>query len=317
MELYQLRAFRVIAETGQLTRAADRLHLSQPAVSAQLRALEDDLGQQLFERTSAGMTLTRVGEELLTYAEKVLAAAADLKKAAHAHGGGPAGRLRLGTLSDPQFIRLGDFLARAIERYPLIEIELHNDFSGAAFQGVKSGVLDGSFYFGEIDHPSVAGLRLGDIHYRVAGPAAWAERIRAADWAGIAALPWIVAPDNSTRNQLLDAEVRRHGVLLAKVIAADNEGVINNLVESEVGVSLIREDLATDCERAGTMAVWGGTRLSAPLWFIYPADRANEPELVALLTVLRETWGLAAVEPPAAAAARAIKRPRLRRLSAR
>ncbi len=314
MELYQLRAFRAIADTGQLTRAADRLHLSQPAVSAQLRALEDDLGQQLFERSSNGMTLTRVGEELLALADKVIAAASELKKAAHAHGGGPAGRLRIGTLSDPQFIRLGDFLARAIERYPLIEIELHNDFSGAAFQGVKSGVLDASFYFGAIEHASVTGLRLGDVHYRVAGPAAWGERIRNADWPAIAALPWIVAPDNSTRNQLLDAEVARHRVGLAKAIEADNEGVITNLVESGVGVSLIREDLATECERAGTMAVWQGARLSAPLWFIYPSDRAIEPEIAALIEVLRETWGLVGA---AAIDAGVPRRPRVRRLSAR
>src|SRR5690349_4285723 len=65
MELYQLRSFAAIAETGQLTRAAEKLHVSQPALSAQLKALEEELEFALFERTSSGMTLTPAGKRLL------------------------------------------------------------------------------------------------------------------------------------------------------------------------------------------------------------------------------------------------------------
>ena len=65
MEISQLRAFVEIAKLGQLTRAADRLHLSQPALSGQLKALEESLGVSLFERSSSGMTLTSGGRSLL------------------------------------------------------------------------------------------------------------------------------------------------------------------------------------------------------------------------------------------------------------
>ena len=61
MELNRLRSFVVVAETGHLTRAAEKLHISQPALSAQIRALEDELDLTLFERTSTGMTLTAAG----------------------------------------------------------------------------------------------------------------------------------------------------------------------------------------------------------------------------------------------------------------
>ena len=65
MELYQLRTFAAVAELGHLTRAAEQLHISQPAVSAQVRALEEELGVVLFERSSSGMQLTPAGRQLL------------------------------------------------------------------------------------------------------------------------------------------------------------------------------------------------------------------------------------------------------------
>ena len=74
MELNQLRAFVEIAKVGQLTRAAERLHLSQPALSGQLKALEEALGISLFERSSSGMTLTTGGRSLLVEAEAWIAA---------------------------------------------------------------------------------------------------------------------------------------------------------------------------------------------------------------------------------------------------
>jgi DNA-binding transcriptional LysR family regulator len=64
MELYQLRTFVTVAEEGHLTRAAERLHLSQPAVSGQIKALEQELEVRLFDRSVSGMELTASGREL-------------------------------------------------------------------------------------------------------------------------------------------------------------------------------------------------------------------------------------------------------------
>ena len=75
MELYQLRSFAAVAELGHLTRAAEKLHISQPALSAQIKALEDELGVALFDRTPSGMTLTAAGQRLLPEASKVVSAA--------------------------------------------------------------------------------------------------------------------------------------------------------------------------------------------------------------------------------------------------
>ena len=84
MELYQLRTFAAVAQAGHLTRAAEKLFISQPAVSAHIKALEEELGVVLFTRGARGMSLTGQGQALLAHAEAVLAQAGELERAARA-----------------------------------------------------------------------------------------------------------------------------------------------------------------------------------------------------------------------------------------
>ncbi|MBI5910178.1 MAG: LysR family transcriptional regulator [Betaproteobacteria bacterium] len=297
MEIYQLRSFVAVAEAGHLTRAAEKLHLSQPAVSAQIKALEDELELALFERTSSGMVLTPAGERLLADAEKVLAAAQAMRNEAKALKGEVAGKVRVGTMSDPGFIRVGEFLNTTVERYPLLQVELHHEITGAAFAKVRDGELDASFYYGDLEHPGVGKLRLRGSTYRVAAPAAWKRRVADADWSEIALQPWIITPSISTHHKLVRALFDKHGIEPTKVVEADQESVISNLVVSGVGLSLIREELALEKQAAGQVCLWRDVRLESTLWFIYLLARKDDPVIRALLGVLRDTWKLA--EQPA------------------
>ena len=292
MELYQLRSFVAVAEAGHLTRAAEKLHVSQPAVSAQIKALEDELEVALFSRTPNGMVLTATGQRILTDAGNVLAAARALINNAIALRGQVSGKARVGTLSDPDFIRVGEFLNATVERHPLLQVELHHEISGAAFAKVRDGELDASFYFGELAHPQVAGLALRGIVYRIAAPAAWRERVAGADWNSIAKLPWIITPAISTHHHLVRELFDQHGVAPLKVVEADQEFVIANLVESGVGVSLIREELALAKQAAGEVCLWGEVSLATTLWFIFAKEREHDPAIRALLEVLNDTWNL-------------------------
>ncbi len=292
MELYQLRSFVAVAEAGHLTRAAEKLHVSQPAVSAQIKALEDELELALFERTPSGMVLTPAGQHLLTDAEKVLDAAQLLRNAAKALKGEVAGIARVGTMSDPGFIRIGEFLNRTVERFPLLQIELHHEITGAAFAKVRDGELDASFYYGELEQPSVEKLRLRDMTYRVAASAAWKSRVVDADWSEIAVQPWIITPAISTHHDLVRALFDKHGIEPTKVVEADQESVIASLVVSGVGLSLIREELALEKEAAGEVCLWRDVRLDSTLWFIFPRARKDDPVIRALLEVIVDTWNL-------------------------
>jgi len=156
MELYQLKGFAAVAELGQLTRAAERLHISQPALSAQIKALEDELDVALFERGAAGMTLTAAGRQLLPEAERALAAAQALRSQALALRGEVAGRVRLGSIGDPELTRVAEVLRSAVDCLPLLEIDVQHEISGAAFEKVRDGELDVAFYYGNLVHPAVA-----------------------------------------------------------------------------------------------------------------------------------------------------------------
>lgn len=290
MELYQLRTFTTVAELGHLTRAAERLHVSQPAVSAQLKSLEDELCLALFERTSGGMVLTKAGRALRAHAERVLAAAQELRNTAGSFAGATAGRLRVGSVSDPDFIRVGDVLALAVERYPLLEVEVRHEMSGAALAAVEAGDLDASFYFGDLRLPAVAGVPLTETVYRVAAPSAWKAKVAGAAWSELAAMPWVLTPPASTHNHLVTELFLQHGVTPTRVVEADAQAILENLVVSGVGLSLVLEERARVREAAGELYVLNHTRLKTTLWFIYRSEREHEPAISALIDVVQHVW---------------------------
>jgi DNA-binding transcriptional LysR family regulator len=292
MELYQLRSFVAIAEAGQLTRAALALHVSQPALSAQLRALEDELGLLLFRRSPAGMQLSEAGRRLLSRAQKVLAAAHAVRDEAAALKGKLAATARIGTLSDPTFSRVGEFISASMSRYPLIKLELHQGITGELLAKVRDGDLDGTFYYGELHHTAVTGLALRQISYRVVGPKAWQAALAAADWATVAGKPWIIPPPISSQHEWVMQLLQSQGAKPAQVVESDSETVIATLVVSGVGMALMREDLARDFEARNEIFIWSDKHHDSTLWFVHARDRERDPAIRALLDVLKDLWGL-------------------------
>jgi DNA-binding transcriptional LysR family regulator len=290
MELYQLRAFAAVAETGHLTRAAERLHVSQPALSGQIKALEQRLDVKLFERSPSGMALTDAGRQLLPHALQTLGAAEQLRRAATELTGELAGTLRVGTVSDPASVRLGTVLASAMQRYPQLELIVHHEVSGAALEGVRSGRLDAAYYFGDAPGPDIAALELTRITYRVAVPAAWREHAPAGDWKALAALPWVLTPPISTYDSLVRTLFAGHGELPARHVEADNESVFANLVASGVGVSLLREEVARAKQAAGEVHIWGTAGVTSTLWFVAAANRAQDLLVAALIDLVQSSW---------------------------
>jgi DNA-binding transcriptional LysR family regulator len=290
MQLYLLRTFVTVAEQGHLTRAATLLHVTQPAVSGQIKALEEQLHLRLFERGAGGVRLTKAGQALLPKAKAAVAAAAEFRNAANELEGHLTGKARVGTILDPGVIRLGELISGLLARYPWLDVELHHGISTWAMENVSNGTLDAAFFMGSGFHSNVRDEQLADLTYRVVAPAAWAERVRDASWEAIAALPWIRPPRDSPHQRMQESLFLPRRLNPATVVAADQESSISTLVKAAVGLGLMREDLARAAEANGEVCIWQRAVATTQLSFVYVRGREDDAVIAALLAAIGEVW---------------------------
>lgn len=292
-----LRAFVAVAREGNASRAALRLHLSQPAVSLQLKTLAEATGLQLFTRTPQGMALTRDGAALLPVAERALAALADVGQAAAALHQTVRGTLRIGTILDPEFTRLGGFLRELVETAPQVGTELQQGMSGEVLERIGRRELDVGFFLDLPADPLAAPYRLKALTrftYRVLAPAGWGPLVRGKDWKALAALPWLATPPASAHHRL-QRRVFGPGSLTGleprRVARVDQESSMLDLVKSGVGLSLVRDAIAMREAQAHGLVVADQVALECDLSFICLAERAGEPVIAAALAALDAVWG--------------------------
>jgi DNA-binding transcriptional LysR family regulator len=290
MDLTQLRAFVTVAREGNLTRAAERLHLTQPAVSLQIKALQTSLGLQLFVRTPGGMMLTNDGAKLFPYAERVMTSVAEFKQGADALHSTLSGTLAIGTILDPEFTRLGAFLKQLVEAYPQLSTQLQHGMSGWVLQQVKAGALDVGFYLGT-PGKDFHYLTLTSFSYNVLAPRGWKSRVSGKGWPALATLPWIWSPPESAHNRLLSKIFAQYKVFPNKVALVDQEPSMLDLVKSGVGLSLVRESIALREAHAHGLVIADAVSLATDLSFITLAKRKNEPTIAAVFNLIRNLWG--------------------------
>ncbi|MEX3944525.1 LysR family transcriptional regulator [Paraburkholderia sp. BR10937] len=295
MDLTLLRAFVTVAREGNLTRAATHLHLTQPAVSLQIKHLQEALGVTLFTRTSHGLALTRDGQALLPHAERALTAAGDVQRAAAALRHEVRGRLRIGTILDPAFLRLGGFLRQLVETWPQIETALRHGMSGWVLDQVRSRELDVGYYIGQPapDPDTFHAITLTRFQYRVLAPAGWKDRVKdARDWRALAALPWIWTPPASAHNRLLTSLFEAAHARPVKVAEVDQEPSMLDLVKSGVGLTLARDSTALAEAHAHGLTIVEGVTVPTELTFITLAARRDEPTIAAALKSIETQWAI-------------------------
>ncbi|HZW14031.1 MAG TPA: LysR family transcriptional regulator [Noviherbaspirillum sp.] len=289
MDLTQLRAFVTVAHEGNLTRAAERLHLTQPAVSLQIKSLQAELNLQLFTRTPSGMALTDDGTKLLPFAERVMESVTEFRQGAASLHSTLTGQVSIGTILDPEFIRLGPFLRRLVETYPQVSTRLQHGMSGGVLQQIRSGELDVGYFLGAPGKEFHA-QTLTSFTYNVVAPQGWKNRVAGRDWPELAKLPWIWTPPESAHNRLLTKTFAQYKVTPNKVALVDQEPSMLDLVKSGVGLSLVRESIALREAHAHGLVIADAVSLSTELSFIALAKRKNEPLIAAVFAILQDLW---------------------------
>jgi DNA-binding transcriptional LysR family regulator len=291
MELYQLRTFVTVAEHGNITQAAEVLHLSQPAVTAQIKALEEELGLPLFERVSGGVTLTRAGAELIANARQLLAGARQLRDTAQALSGETRTRLRLGTILTPGLLRLGPLCRTLHERFPLLDLQLRPGLSGDVLNLVRKKELDAGFFLGRNPYSNVTARTLATLTFHVVAPPSWQERLEGADPKALGRLPWVGALPFSAYHALQQEFWRTHNLHPKSILEAGQEPDFVDLVEAGLGLALLREPLAGELAAAGRLWRVEGIAMQAGLSFITASENAESPLILAVHDALSAEWG--------------------------
>ncbi len=304
IDLRTLRAFVTVAREGNVTRAAELLHVTQPAVTLQLKRLAAETGLSLFRRTSTGLELTQEGALLAAKAEQVLAALTDFGQTAGHLSTRVRGKLRIGTIIDPEFTRLGAFLKALIESGPGIETTLRHGMSGDVPEGLKRNELDAGFFLGDprdydpsadTIEENAASLfharELAQLTYRVVAPPALTGFVRSADWSQLAALPWIGTPQASVHNRLLSRRFADLGVRQNIVAQVDQETSMVAMVRTGVGLSLCRESIALHEQQAHGLVIAENVKISTTLSFLCLEARMEDPAITAAFDAIKRVWG--------------------------
>ena len=290
MEIPQVEAFLAVGTFGGFRRAAEALRLTQPAVSARIRALEDSLSVRLFERGKHGMALSAAGRALRPHAEQLLHAVALARQAVHDLRPASGGALRIAAVLSICTYLLPDVLKRFQTAYPKVLITVRSGHS----KEVLEMVLRGEAEIGlarSVHHPEVETLSLRDDPLiLVARPAAWPGRERRARLEEVADRPLIFFDRGSSDWTLTHGLFRRAGLVPNVALEVETIETAKKMVERGVGFAFLPH-LAVGRElRRRTLAaieIVGAEPISRSLDVIHPRQRPLSAEARALLGVLK------------------------------
>src|SRR5436190_10818822 len=142
MEIHQLRYFVAVAEEGSFSRAAARVRVAQPSLSQQIRKLEAEVGQPLFDRLPRSVVLTEAGRCLIEYARQILASIGDARRCVDELKGKIAGHVAVGAIPTIAPYLLPELVVIFQKHYPEVTLHVIEDVTAVVTRRVETGELD-------------------------------------------------------------------------------------------------------------------------------------------------------------------------------
>ena len=285
-----MKSFATIAREKNLTRAAERLHISQSALSSQLKQLEEDLGLTLFIRTPRGMELTEAGTDLFPAIEGVLDAADKLRLKALSLQQGGGETIHIGLNSDPAFLRVGAINRRLSLLHPELNVIFLTSQTAQTAQLLRQGQLDLAFFYGDAVEPDLRHLRLAEVRLCIVIPNALAKNGVPGDWEGIARLPWVWVGRDSPPYAAVLEQFERRRLTPDKAVKTVDEYIVKELVVDGQGVAVMREDEARPLADEGRIILWEKGWLSLPLSLAWRAANGDRKRIRAARETVEHLW---------------------------
>jgi DNA-binding transcriptional LysR family regulator len=287
LEFYHLRSFVAVAQTGNLTQAAKRLYTTPPALSAHIKALEQELATLLFIRSSKGMKLTDKGVILLEKAQHTLDSALAFISAATAHQHELIGTFRLGVNVTAEQSRLTELIENLRAHWPNISLDLHQQASGKTICDIREQKLDGGYILGAVPDDFV-GITVKQQKITIVAPRTFDIRniVTPMD---LSEQPWIMMGNYCPFDDLLRETFGNR--MPSTLKAADNSTRLE-LVKNGLGLSFLESEAALLAEQQQQVQIVSLLDFSMPLHFVIAKHLANEALHQALLQEIRILWDL-------------------------
>jgi DNA-binding transcriptional LysR family regulator len=257
MELRQLEYLVAVAEEANFTRAAKRVHVAQPAVSAQIQRLERELGQPLLDRTRRTVRLTAAGQVALPYAKAAMAAVADIRVAVDELTELVRGTVTIGTVTSHS-VDIPSLLADFHEEHPNVEITLNTDSSDVLIEKVRTGRLDAAIVsVGPDEQPEGLDVQVVTdeaIQAVVSVTDEWASRkiVRLSD---LADRQLIALPVGAGIRHQFDAACARAGVTPRIAFEASTPVALADLAQRGLGVAIVPASVPRDRDGVHALAI--------------------------------------------------------------
>ncbi len=241
MEIRQLRAFVAIAESGTFTAGAQRVHVTQAAISMQIRQLESEVGARVFVRAPRHVILTEAGEHLLRRARHILREHDAALDEIAGLAGAERGRLRIGSASAMVATdQLPRILKEVRKQHPAAEISVVSGTSEALVQQILGGDLDIAFVSMPVDVRGIQTQRLSeDQLVAIASPRHKLAKQKTISAYTLAGEKLILGERGGNTRRLIDQFFAQAGVSLHVAMELSRQAAIKRMVEEDMGVGIV------------------------------------------------------------------------------
>lgn len=291
MDYDQLASFLEVAKLQSFSRAAEKIYRTQPAISAQVRLLEQECGEKLFDRSGKKVTLTPAGEILSRYAQKILELQKEALQAIAELNLTPRGKLYIGANEATCLYVLPKTFARFRQLYPLVQISIYRNFSHKILQKVQEGAVD----LGIVTLPQTANnievlpVFRDEVQVVVPHNHSLAKK-RSVTIEEVAQHPLILPKTGHTRvviDRLL-RDYRDHLQISMELASVETQ---KKFVGAGLGISLINRTYAQPEVAAGVLKLipLEGQKIHRELGLIYRRDRYLSLPAKVFLQVVRES----------------------------
>ena len=289
MELNQLRGFYEIARERSFTRAADKLFLTQPAISLQVKALEEELGEQLFERTRKDILITPAGEILLHRIREVFERLDLAREEIAALQHELRGRLVVGTSDTNCTYILPEILRAFRQQHPYVELDIRNRMSSEIMPLVLNNEVDFGIVTLPVRHRDLVSETLfarSDVFICAPGHELAQRKLVRLEEVG--EQPLLALERGSTSRQLLEDDFRRVGVVPEVAMNLGGIDVIKRLVEIGLGVALVpRVAVREEVEAGRLVAVRVRGMAPRQIGLVEHRGRRRGPSALAFLEMVK------------------------------